>query len=58
MVNLPSLLNLLLSIQNRVAFSIYVTSCATDYLDGYLARRWNKISALGTFLDPVADKVR
>lgn len=29
----------------------------TDWLDGYLARRWNQTSAFGAFLDPVADKV-
>ncbi len=30
---------------------------ATDWLDGYLARRLNQSSAFGAFLDPVADKV-
>jgi hypothetical protein len=29
----------------------------TDWLDGWLARRWNQTSPLGAFLDPVADKL-
>ncbi len=29
----------------------------TDWLDGYLARRWQQSSPLGAFLDPVADKL-
>ena len=29
----------------------------TDWLDGYLARRWHQQSALGALLDPIADKV-
>lgn len=29
----------------------------TDWLDGYIARRWNQESAFGAFLDPVADKI-
>lgn len=39
------------------AFGIYVLSCITDLLDGYLARKWNQTSAFGAFLDPVADKL-
>lgn len=40
-----------------MSFLIYVASCLTDFLDGYLARRWNQTSAFGAFLDPVADKL-
>ena len=36
---------------------IFVVAAITDWLDGYLARRWNETSAFGAFLDPVADKL-
>jgi CDP-diacylglycerol--glycerol-3-phosphate 3-phosphatidyltransferase len=39
------------------ALSIFAVMAATDKLDGYLARRLNQISKLGTILDPVADKL-
>ena len=42
---------------NWVAFAIYTAACVTDYFDGWLARSWNQQSALGRFLDPVADKL-
>ena len=48
----------LLTIQKAAACSLYALSCLTDFLDGYLARKWNQTSAFGAFLDPVADKVR
>ncbi len=36
---------------------IFVVAALTDWLDGFLARRWNQTSAFGAFLDPVADKL-
>lgn len=36
---------------------LFVLAAITDWLDGYLARRWNQTSAFGRFLDPVADKL-
>jgi CDP-diacylglycerol--glycerol-3-phosphate 3-phosphatidyltransferase len=36
---------------------IFALAGITDWLDGYLARRLNQISAFGAFLDPVADKL-
>jgi CDP-diacylglycerol--glycerol-3-phosphate 3-phosphatidyltransferase len=39
------------------AASVFILAAITDSLDGYLARRLGQISALGEFLDPVADKL-
>jgi cardiolipin synthase len=36
---------------------IFVAAAITDWFDGYLARRWDEVSAFGAFLDPVADKL-
>ena len=41
----------------RVPAYIFAACCATDALDGYLARRWDASSEFGAFLDPVADKL-
>jgi CDP-diacylglycerol--glycerol-3-phosphate 3-phosphatidyltransferase/cardiolipin synthase len=43
--------------RNLVATAMFGAAAATDWLDGYLARRLNQISAFGAFLDPVADKL-
>jgi CDP-diacylglycerol---glycerol-3-phosphate 3-phosphatidyltransferase len=37
--------------------AVFAFAGVTDWLDGYLARRWRQISAFGAFLDPVADKL-
>lgn len=41
---------------NVTAAALFVVVAATDWLDGWLARRLNQTSAFGAFLDPVADK--
>lgn len=39
------------------AFVVFTITAITDYVDGYLARKLNQTSALGTMLDPIADKL-
>ena len=43
--------------RDLAATLIFIVAASTDWLDGYLARRWNETSAFGAFLDPVADKL-
>lgn len=40
-----------------VAAGLFGLASITDWLDGYLARRWNQSTPFGAFLDPVADKL-
>lgn len=41
----------------RNAFIIFVVAASTDWVDGFLARRWNSQTRWGAILDPIADKV-
>jgi CDP-diacylglycerol--glycerol-3-phosphate 3-phosphatidyltransferase/cardiolipin synthase len=43
--------------KNLYACVLFTAAAITDWLDGYLARRLNQMSAFGAFLDPVADKL-
>jgi len=43
--------------RNLIATVMFIVFAATDWLDGFLARRLNQTSAFGAFLDPVADKI-
>jgi len=69
-LNLPNKLSLsriflvlpvifLLNYSNLKWFTVclYILICFTDWLDGWLARKYNDITVLGQFLDPLADKV-
>ncbi|HEV8606573.1 MAG TPA: CDP-alcohol phosphatidyltransferase family protein [Tepidisphaeraceae bacterium] len=41
----------------NVAFVVYVIALVTDFLDGYLARRWHVEGAFGRIVDPFVDKI-
>ncbi len=43
--------------KNLAATLMFMLFAATDWLDGWLARKLNQTSAFGAFLDPVADKI-
>jgi CDP-diacylglycerol--glycerol-3-phosphate 3-phosphatidyltransferase len=43
--------------KNLAATVIFIVAAITDWLDGYLARKLNQMSAFGAFFDPVADKL-
>ena len=40
-----------------LAFILFNIAGFTDWLDGYLARKYNAVSQLGEILDPIADKI-
>ena len=42
---------------NVISMWIFIGAAITDWLDGWLARRWNQTTSFGAFLDPVADKL-
>lgn len=53
----PEIGNTGINVVFLVIFIFFLVASYTDYLDGHLARKNNQVTALGKFLDPVADKL-
>ncbi len=54
---IPFFINLMIYGYYREALLVFVAACATDALDGMIARLTGKKTELGAFLDPMADKL-
>ncbi len=57
LVLVPVIIVLIVRQQLAAAFWVFVVAGLSDALDGFLAKRLNLVSKLGSYLDPLADKV-
>ena len=57
LVLIPVFAGLFLAGYEKWALAVFIIASITDYLDGYLARKNNQITAFGKLMDPLADKL-
>ena len=56
-VNTVSVNNYLIPYANLLGLFIFLLAAITDFIDGYIARKYNMITDFGKFMDPLADKL-
>jgi cardiolipin synthase len=56
-MSVPVIFWLLLTGQNKIAFFVFVAAGISDAVDGFLAKRYKWSTELGSYLDPLADKL-
>ncbi len=54
---IPLLVLLIINRSFSISLVLFVLSALTDYLDGYIARKYNSVTGIGMLLDPIADKM-
>ena len=55
-VSVPVIVWLIISGQRQAAFLLFIAAGVSDGIDGFLAKKFNRQTELGAYLDPIADK--
>ena len=53
----PFIIWLILSGYYKTSFIFFILSGLSDAIDGFIAKKFNQITVLGSYLDPLADKI-